>query len=88
MLSLEEAIRKATSLPAREVLGLTDRGVLAEGAYADLVVFDLGTLREGEDFRNPVQPPEGIEHVLVNGTVVWEGGAHTGERPGKVLRRT
>jgi N-acyl-D-aspartate/D-glutamate deacylase len=87
VLSLEEAIRKATSLPARDVLGLTDRGVIAEGAYADLVVFDLETLREGDDFLHPAQPPQGIECVLVNGSVVWEGGAHTGARPGQVLRR-
>ena len=86
VLSLEAAIQKATSLPAQEVLGLADRGVLREGAYADIVLFDLEALREGEDFLQPAQPPEGIEHVLVNGTVVYEDRAHTGRRPGRVLR--
>ena len=88
ILSLEGAIQKATSLPAQEVLGLADRGVLRQGAYADIVVFDLRAIREGEDFLEPAQPPEGIEHVLVNGTVVYEDRAHTGRRPGRVLRRS
>jgi N-acyl-D-amino-acid deacylase len=84
-LSLEEAVRKATSLPAG-VIGIPDRGRLAEGMYADLVVFDLETLQENADFRTPAQPPRGIEYVLVNGQVVCEKGVHTGARPGKVLR--
>jgi len=88
VLSLEEAIKKATSVPAQEILGLKDRGVLKEGAYADVLVFDFQRLREGEDFMAPARPPEGIEHVLVNGTVVYEKKAHTGKRPGKVLRRS
>jgi N-acyl-D-amino-acid deacylase len=87
VLSLEEAVRKATSLPAG-VIGLKDRGRLAEGAYADVVVFDLGTLRENTDFRVPAQAPQGIRYVLVNGQVVCENGAHTGARPGKVLRHS
>jgi N-acyl-D-aspartate/D-glutamate deacylase len=69
------------------VIGLPDRGRLAEGAYADLVVFDLGTLCEHNDFRNPAQAPQGIRYVLVNGQVVCQDGVHTGARPGKVLRR-
>ena len=88
VLSLEEAIRKATSVPAQEVLGLEDRGVIREGAYADVVLFDLERIREGGDFLEPARPPEGIEHVLVNGTVIYERMAHTGERPGKVLRQS
>jgi N-acyl-D-amino-acid deacylase len=84
-LSLEEAIRKATSLPAG-VIGLPDRGRLAEGACADVVLFDLETLQENADFRNPAQAPKGIRYVLVNGQIVCEDGAHTGARPGKVLR--
>jgi dihydroorotase/N-acyl-D-amino-acid deacylase len=84
-LSLEEAIRKATSLPA-DVIGLPDRGRLAKGAYADLVLFDLQALRENTDFRDPAQAPQGICYVLVNGQVVCEDGVHTGARPGKVLR--
>jgi N-acyl-D-amino-acid deacylase len=87
VLTLEEAVHKATYLPAQEVLGLSDRGVIQEGAYADLVVLDLGRLQEGTDFRHPAQPPQGIDYVLVNGTVVCERGVHTGQRPGMVLRR-
>jgi len=86
VLSLEEAIRKATSTPAQEVLGLEDRGVIRKGAYADVVVFDFERLREGGSYLQPDRPPEGIEHVLVNGTVVYEKMTHTGQRPGKVLR--
>jgi len=88
VLSLEEAIKKATSVPAQEVLGLKDRGVIREGAYADIVVFDFDRIKEGDDFLEPNRPPEGIEHVLVNGTVVYEKMAHTGAQPGKVLRHS
>ena len=88
VLSLEEAIRKATSMPAQDVLGLKDRGVIEEGAYADIVVFDFERIREGADFLEPTRPPEGIEYVVVNGMVVCERAKHTGNRPGKVLRHT
>lgn len=88
VMSLEEAIKKATSVPAQQVLGLKDRGVIKEGAYADLVVFNIDTLQEGNDFLAPTRPPQGIAHVLVNGTVVYEKMAHTGARPGKVLRHS
>jgi N-acyl-D-amino-acid deacylase len=88
VLSLEEAIKKATSVPAQEVLKMMDRGVIKEGAYADLVLFDFDRLREGTDFREPERRPQGIEQVLVNGTVVYEKMAHTGKLPGKVLRRS
>lgn len=87
VLSLEQAIKKATSLPAQGLLGLEDRGTLREGAYADILIFDLGRIKEGSDYLDPARPPEGIEHVLINGQVVWEGMAHTGARPGRVLRR-
>jgi N-acyl-D-amino-acid deacylase len=87
-LSLEEAIRKATYVPAQAVLGLKDRGVIRDGAHADIVLFDFERIRERDDFLEPARPPEGIEHVLVNGQVVYEGMAHTGARPGKVLRRS
>jgi N-acyl-D-aspartate/D-glutamate deacylase len=85
-LSLEEAVRKATSLPA-ELLGIKDRGVLDEGVFADLVVFDFEKIRADIDFRKPAQPPEGIEYVLVNGQLVYEKKVHTGLKPGNVLRR-
>jgi len=83
--SLVEAIRKATSLPA-QVIGLKDRGVIEEGAFADIVLFDFNEIRDMNDFLNPDKPPQGIEYVLVNGTVVYENMTHSGKKPGKVLR--
>ncbi len=85
VLSLEEAVRKATYLPAQR-FGLKDRGVLSPGAYADIVVFDFEKIKMKGDFLDPAQPPEGILYVLVNGKVVYKEKAHTGLRPGKVLR--
>ena len=87
VLSLEEAIRKATSLPAQQVLKLADRGLIREGAYADLVVFDYERLRETTDYLNPNQPPEGIRLVTVNGVAVRDDASHTGAMPGEILRR-
>ncbi len=86
LFSLEEAVRKMTSLTARQ-FGLKDRGVLREGAYADLVLFDPETVLDRATFDDPKQPAAGIEAVWVNGRMVWEGGAHTGTRPGRALRR-
>jgi len=88
VLSLEEAVKKATSVPAQEVFGLEDRGVIRQGAYADIVLFDLGRIGAANDFLEPSRPPQGLKHVLVNGTVVYENGLHTGKTPGKVLRRS
>ena len=88
VLTLEEAVMKATSVPARKVLGLSDRGVLKEGYFADVVVFSLDRLKEGEDFLEPSKPPEGVSCVIVNGKVVYEDMKHTGITPGKVLRKT
>jgi N-acyl-D-amino-acid deacylase len=87
-LTLEEAIKKATFVPAQEVLGLRDRGIIQEGAYADIVVFDLETIKMTGDYVNPSSPPDGIEYVLVNGKIVYQDKKHTGERSGKVLRHT
>ncbi len=87
VLSLEEAIYKAAHLPAQR-LGLTDRGVIAPGAYADIVVFDFQTIGMKGDLLEPHQAPEGIEYVLVNGEVTYEGKAHTGVQAGRVLRRS
>jgi N-acyl-D-amino-acid deacylase len=95
VLTLEEAIRKMTSFPAQR-FGLADRGVLRPGAWADIVIFDLDQIRDRATnlyphtypFENyPHRYPEGIDHVLVNGIPVVEGGEHTGALPGKVLRR-
>ncbi len=95
LLRLEEAIRKMTSFPAQR-FGLHDRGVLRPGLAADLVVFDLERLRDratnpyphSYPFENiPHRHPEGVDAVLVNGSVVIDGGEHTGALPGRVLRR-
>jgi N-acyl-D-aspartate/D-glutamate deacylase len=84
-LSLEEAVRKATMLPA-QVVGLKNRGMIRPGAYADMVVIDLDKIGMRGDFAEPHRPPGGIECVLVNGQVAHENVRHTGVRAGKVLR--
>ena len=84
-LSLEEAIRRITSLPADQA-GLSDRGRIAPGARADLVVFDPATIREPADPIRPTSLATGVDHVLVNGVVAWAGGRPTGERAGTVIR--
>ena len=86
LLSLEQAVAKMTSMPAAR-LGLKDRGRIADGLVADLVVFDPGTVRSNATFDEPRRFPDGIEHVIVNGTLVVEASAHTGARPGRSLRR-
>jgi N-acyl-D-amino-acid deacylase len=85
-MSLEEAVKHASYIPAQDVLGLKDRGVLSQNAYADIVVFDLGKIRMAGDYITPNVPPDGIEYVLVNGKIVWKQKAHTGVKSGKVLR--
>ncbi len=96
VLTLQEAIRKMTSFPAQR-LGLTDRGVLRPGAWADIVVFDLDRIHDRATnlyphtypFENyPHQYPEGIDYVFVNGAMVVNGEQHTGASPGKVLRHS
>ncbi len=84
VLTLEEAVRKMTSLPA-QVLGLRDRGLLREGYWADIVILDPNTVADMATYENPKQYPKGIEYVLVNGAIVIEGGDHTGARPGRVV---
>ncbi len=84
-LSLEEAVRKMTSWPATR-MRLERRGVIREGAWADITIFDLDRISDRATYEEPVLFPEGIEYVLVNGVVVIEhGGTHTGARPGQVL---
>lgn len=85
LLSLEEAIRKMTSLPAA-ILHLSDRGVLQPGKAADLVVFNPQTIRDRATYDAPRQFPEGIPYVFVNGRPVIARGRPTGERPGQLLR--
>ena len=84
---LETAVYKMTGLTAR-TFGLKDRGILREGAYADLCLFDAGTVDEAAAFAKPIQPAKGIEAVTVNGAITWRDGKPTGARPGKVLRRS
>ena len=84
-LTLEDAIRKFSALPAQR-MRLTDRGVLKQGMWADVVIFDPATVRDVATFENPNQFSQGMEYVLVNGVPVIDDGKMTGARPGKVLR--
>ena len=88
---LETAVYKMTGLTAK-TFGLEARGVLQEGAFADLCVFDAGAVDEAATFARPIQPAKGIEVVIVNGAIVWRDGKPaaqlSGRWPGRVLRRT
>jgi N-acyl-D-amino-acid deacylase len=86
-LSLQEAVRKMTSMPAQK-LGLRDRGMIREGMWADIVIFDPKTIEDKATFTNPRQYPAGIPYVLVNGQIVVREGRFTGALAGKVLRKT
>ncbi|MEZ0167949.1 amidohydrolase family protein [Microvirga sp. TS319] len=86
LFSLEAAIHKMTGLTARN-FGLPDRGVIREGAFADLVILNPETVDEVATYDRPIAASRGIETVLVNGKVVWHDGKPSGERPGRVLRR-
>lgn len=83
---LETAVYKMTGLTAR-TFGLEGRGVVREGAFADLTLFDAGEIDEAATFARPIQPAKGVDTVIVNGKVVWRDGGPTGARPGQVLRR-
>ena len=85
VLTLEDAVRKMTSLPARRIR-LLDRGIVRPGMAADLVVFDLDRVRDLATFEKPLQYSEGFSHVVVNGRVVLDDGKMTDERPGRPLR--
>jgi dihydroorotase/N-acyl-D-amino-acid deacylase len=85
VLPLEDAIRKMTSAVTRR-LSLSDRGLLQEGMYADVVVFDPRTISDRATFENPHQLSTGVKHVLVNGVTVVQDGRHTGAKPGRILR--
>lgn len=85
IITLEDAIRKMTSLPASR-MGLTDRGLLKEGYVADITIFDADKVIDKGTFEKPHQYPEGIEYVIVNGVVTVEKGTMTKNRGGKVLR--
>lgn len=85
ILTIEQAIHRMTGKTARRV-GLRDRGIIAEGAFADLTIFDPETIQDTATFESPAQYPNGISHVIVNGKVVVEKGKHTGIAAGRILR--
>ena len=85
VLSLEEAVQRSTAVAANEI-GAYDRGRLAPGLPADVVVFDADRIRDRATFAEPALSSEGISHVLVNGVIVLENGRYTGAKPGIVLR--
>jgi N-acyl-D-amino-acid deacylase len=85
VVSLEEAVRRLTSFPA-ENLGIRGRGRLAPGYFADVVVFDPATVTDNATFQQPHQYASGVAHVFVNGVQVVRDGAHTGAKPGRVVR--
>lgn len=84
VLTLEDATRKMTSWPATR-MRLADRGVIREGMWADVVIFDYDKIQDRSTYEQPDLPPDGIDYVLVNGVVVVDHGKHTSARPGKVL---
>ncbi|MBL28719.1 MAG: aminoacylase [Rhodospirillaceae bacterium] len=84
--TLEEAVHRITALPASR-LGLSDRGALREGAFADVTVFDAGTITDLSDLKAPNIYPSGIRHVLVNGRFAMRDGERTPVNAGRVVRR-
>jgi len=87
VIALEEAIRKMTSFPAQK-LGIRDRGMIQEGMWADIAIFNPKTIRDKATIENSSVYPEGIEYVLVNGQIVVEKNEHMGVLSGKVLRHS
>ncbi|HEY6916817.1 MAG TPA: amidohydrolase family protein, partial [Allosphingosinicella sp.] len=85
LLPLETAVHKMTGLAATR-MKLKDRGFLRAGQWADITIFDLDRLDDRATFEDPSAQPEGIDYVLVNGTLVLEGGKYSGALPGKVVR--
>jgi dihydroorotase/N-acyl-D-amino-acid deacylase len=84
IITLEDAIRKMTSFPAARV-GFSDRGVLRPGMKADIAVFDPARVRDKATYAQPHQYAEGFSHIIVNGQIVYENGAMTSARPGRVI---
>ena len=84
LITLPDAIRKLTSWPATR-LRLDSRGMIKEGMWADVVIFDFDNIQDGATYEYPFRTPTGIDYVMVNGQVVIEKGKHTGARPGKVV---
>ena len=86
LMSVSEAVRKMTSLPATN-LGIARRGILREGYFADVVVFDPATIQDHATFEKPRQLATGVSEVFVNGVEVVHDGDHTGAKPGRVVKR-
>lgn len=86
VISLEDAVKKMTYFPACRI-GLSDRGLLKQGMAADITIFDFENVKDIATYENPHSYPDGIKYVIVNGVMVIKNGEHTGERPGKALRR-
>jgi N-acyl-D-aspartate/D-glutamate deacylase len=86
LVSLEEAIRKMTSLPSQR-MGFKDRGIIKEGMKADLAIFDAQKIIDRATTSEPTAAPEGMEYVLVNGALVLDGGKMTAARSGRALKR-
>ena len=84
VLTLEDAVRKMTWSTA-QILGLRDRGLLKEGQFADIVIFDPATISDPATFDKPHQNSVGVRDVFVNGTAVWRNGKHTGATPGRAV---
>jgi N-acyl-D-amino-acid deacylase len=84
IISLEEAIRKMTSLPA-SILSIQNRGLIKEGYYADITIFDADNIIDKATFEDPHQYAIGVDFVLINGSIVVEEGSHNGNRPGRIL---
>ena len=85
-ITLEDAIRRMTSLPAR-TFGFNDRGLIREGMAADLVVFDPDRVQDKATYQQPHQYTEGFDYVVVNGVLMIDDGKFTEARSGRVLRR-
>jgi N-acyl-D-aspartate/D-glutamate deacylase len=86
LLTLEHAVAKTTGVAAR-ALGLSDRGLLRPGAWADVAVFDPARITDRATYEEPHRYATGVSTVVVNGQVVVDGGDHTGALPGRVIRR-
>ena len=85
-MTLETAIRKMTSFPA-QTMNLQDRGILKEGSWADIVIFDPDTIIDNATYLDPHQYATGVDYVLVNGVIVMDHGNHTNKKPGHIIRR-
>lgn len=86
LITLEEAVRKMTSLPARKI-GLKKRGIIKKGNYADIVAFDKKDIKDKATYSKPRQYPDGIKYVIVNGTIAVKAGKLTGIKSGEILQR-